>query len=196
VTAPSRVAALALLAIGTAGVLRAQTGEVSVVIETSLGSIEVVVDSARAPVTVANFLRYVDTRAYDGGRFHRAVRMDNQPDDLVRIEVVQGGRAASSGPGFPPIPLERTNVTQLRHTDGAISMARGGPDTGTSDFFITIGAQPELDFGGKRNADGQGFAAFGRVTKGMEVVRRIQAGAAEKQALVPPVAITKVSRKG
>jgi peptidyl-prolyl cis-trans isomerase A (cyclophilin A) len=187
--------AFALLALAAVAPAQGQVGRVPIVIETSLGSIEAEVDSASAPVTAANFLRYVDAHAYDGGRFHRTVRMDNQPDNLVKIEVIQGGRAAAS-PGFPPIPLERTSVTQLRHTDGAISMARGGPDTAVSDFFITIGAQPELDFGGKRNADGQGFAAFGRVTKGMEVVRRIQAGAAEKQALVAPVAIVRVFRKG
>jgi peptidyl-prolyl cis-trans isomerase A (cyclophilin A) len=96
---------------------------------------------------------------------------------------------------FPPIKLERTRDTGLAHKDGTISMARDGPDTATSDFFVCIGDQPELDFGGKRNPDGQGFAAFGKVVKGMEVVKKIQAAPAEEQALKPPVKIIKIRRK-
>ena len=94
----------------------------------------------------------------------------------------------------PALPLERTRDTGLRHLDGTLSMARAGPDTATSDFFICIGDQPELDFGGKRNPDGQGFAAFGRVTKGMDVVRRIQQAPAEGQTLTPPVSILNIER--
>lgn len=191
-----RIVAATLVASVAARAAQAQSGQVSIVIETSLGVIETVVDSARAPITAANFLRYVDAHAYDGGRFHRTVRMDNQPDNLVKIEVIQGGLTRDTAfKGYGPIALERTSVTQLHHVDGTLSMARGGPDSATSDFFICIGAQPELDFGGKRNADGQGFAAFGRVTRGMDVVRRIQASAAERQALTPPVTIIRVSRK-
>ncbi|MEP6619328.1 MAG: peptidylprolyl isomerase [bacterium] len=171
-------------------------GIIAIGIETSLGIIEAELDSAKAPISVGNFLRYVDARAYDNGRFHRTVRMDNQPDSPVKIEVIQGGAAAdSSRPRWPAIELERTNVTGLRHTDGALSMARGGPNSATSDFFICIGAQPELDFGGKRNPDGQGFAAFGRVTKGMDVVRTIQSQKAEAQRLTPAVAITRIFRR-
>jgi peptidyl-prolyl cis-trans isomerase A (cyclophilin A) len=86
-------------------------------------------------------------------------------------------------------------MTGIRHLDGAISMARGRPDTATSDFFLCIGDQPSLDFGGLRNPDGQGFAAFGRVTKGMDIVRKIQTlPADDKQKLTPPVKILKISR--
>jgi peptidyl-prolyl cis-trans isomerase A (cyclophilin A) len=174
----------------------AQRGRVPIVIETSAGTIEAELDSARAPISVTNFLRYVDAHAYDGGRFHRTVRMDNQPDNAVKIEVIQGGVAPEKASGgWPPIPLERTSVTGLHHVDGALSMARAGPETATSDFFICIGPQPELDFGGRRNADGQGFAAFGRVTKGMEVVRRIQRGSADAQRLAPPVTIVRIARR-
>jgi peptidyl-prolyl cis-trans isomerase A (cyclophilin A) len=159
-------------------------------LDTTLGAIEVALDPDRAPGTVANFLRYLDAGAYDGGRFHRTVTPDNQPNDAVRIEVIQGGvnpdRAAENG---PPIALERTSVTGLAHKDGTISMARFTPDSAVSDFFICIGDQPELDFGGARNPDGQGFAAFGQVTSGMEVVRAIQGSPAEGQRLNPPVAI-------
>jgi len=186
---------LLLIALLAATAAQAQSGRVAVTIETSMGRIEAELDSAHAPVSVTNFLRYVDAHAYDGGRFHRTVRMDNQPNTAVKIEVIQAGPAPErANAGFPPIPLERTNVSGLRHGDGTISMARGGPDTATSDFFICIGTQPELDFGGKRNADGQGFAAFGRVTSGMEVVRKIQAGVAEAQRLTPPVTIVRITR--
>lgn len=172
-----------------------QKDKVRVLIQTELGNIEVEVSAKAAPATVANFLRYVDTGHYDGGRFHRTVKPDNQPNNTVKIEVVQGGvNPDKAKQDFPAIKLERTNVTGILHTDGTISMARSGPDTATSDFFICIGDQPELDFGGKRNADGQGFAAFGRVTEGMEVVKKIQHSTADGQSLKPPVKIIKMMR--
>jgi peptidyl-prolyl cis-trans isomerase A (cyclophilin A) len=167
-----------------------------VVIETDLGSIEVELAPAQAPATVANFLRYVEAHRYDGGRFHRSVTLANQPQNKVKIEVIQGGVApAHEKEDFAAIAIERTRDTGLRHQDGTVSMARDGPDTATSDFFICIGAQPELDFGGARNPDGQGFAAFGRVVSGMDVVRKIQASPAEGQTLTPPVRIRTVARR-
>ena len=94
-----------------------------VVIETTMGTITAEIDSVRAPITAANFLRNVDAGAYDGGRFHRAVRMDNQPRDSVRIEVIQGGaRQDSTRARFPAIELERTGVTGITHRDGALSV--------------------------------------------------------------------------
>ena len=167
-----------------------------VLIETEMGEIEVEVDILRAPVTAANFLRYVDARHYDGGRFHRTVKMDNQPDKKIKIEVIQAGVSPEKAKSdFPAIPLERTNKTGLTHKYGVISMARDGADTATSDFFVCINDQPELDFGGKRNPDGQGFAAFGRVVRGMDVVGKIQMAPAEGQSLKPPVRILKIRRK-
>jgi peptidyl-prolyl cis-trans isomerase A (cyclophilin A) len=166
---------------------------VAVVIVTDAGDIEAVIETARAPKTAANFLRYVEAGHYTGGRFHRTVRLDNQPDKTVLIEVVQAGAdPAREAEAFPPIALERTSLTGLRHRDGTLSMARDGPDTATSDFFICVGDQPSLDFAGKRNPDGQGFAAFGRVTKGMDVVRKIQAAPADGQSLTPPVRIRSI----
>jgi peptidyl-prolyl cis-trans isomerase A (cyclophilin A) len=174
------------------GVLAAQT---RVVLETEQGAIEVELADARAPITAANFLRYLDGGFYDGGRFHRTVKMDNQPNNKIRIEVIQGGPTAERAKqGFPPIALERTSQTGLSHKDGVISMARSAPDSATSDFFICIGDQPSLDFGGLRNPDGQGFAAFGHVVKGMDVVRKIQIAPAEGQRLTPPVTIVKARR--
>jgi peptidyl-prolyl cis-trans isomerase A (cyclophilin A) len=138
----------------------------------------------------------VDGKFYDGGRFHRTVKPDNQPDNKVKIEVIQAGiHPGKAAAEFPPIKLERTRDTKLSHKDGTISMARDGPDTATSDFFICVGDQPELDFGGKRNLDGQGFAAFGQVTKGMDVVRKIQQAAAKGQELTPPVRIVRIARR-
>jgi len=145
-------------------------------IETSMGSITVELYAAKAPVTVANFLRYVDEKRYDNGSFYRVVRMDNQATSPVKIEVIQGGVHDDSSKILPPIPQETTNITGVLHLDGTISLARGQPESGASEFFICINDQPELDFGGKRNPDGQGFAAFGKVTKGMKVVRKIQQG--------------------
>lgn len=167
-------------------------------IHTALGVIELELDPARAPVTVANFMKYVEGGHYTGGVIHRTVKLnpDNQPNNTVKIEVIQGGPdpARTDGKDFAPIPLERTSKTGLKHLDGTISMARLGPDTATSDFFICIGDQPALDFGGTRNPDGQGFAAFGHVVKGMDVVRRIHQSPAQAQKLTPPVRILRIER--
>ena len=173
-----------------------------VVFETDKGSLEIEVDSVRAPATAANFLKYVDGKFYDGGIVNRAVRPDNTIRHDVEIQVIQFQiDPARNKEQFPPIPLERTTVTGLKHLDGAVSMARSGPDTATASFFITIGDQPELDFGGKRNADGQGFAAFGRVVRGMDVVKAIQlsptgkTGAYATETLEPPITIIKAYRR-
>ncbi len=167
-----------------------------VLIQTDLGDIEVELEPAKAPITVANFLRYADAKFYDGGLFHRTVKPDNQPENKVKIEVIQGGADPKrEKEQFPPIKLERTNLTKLAHKDGTISMARDEADTATSDFFICIGEQPELDFGGKRNPDGQGFAAFGRVVNGINVVKKIQAAPAAGQALKPAVKIRAIRRQ-
>jgi peptidyl-prolyl cis-trans isomerase A (cyclophilin A) len=166
-----------------------------VIIQTDFGNIEVEIDTVHAPLTAANFLRYVDLGFYRFGRFYRTVRADNQRDSKVKIAVVQAGLDSLRVKDFPPIKLERTSVTKLLHKDGTISMARDGPDTGTSDFFICVGDQPALDYGGKRNPDGQGFAAFGRVVLGMDVVRKINAAPAKGQALEPAVRIKNIVRK-
>jgi peptidyl-prolyl cis-trans isomerase A (cyclophilin A) len=189
-------AILLLLALGT-GIADDKLKVIRIVIETDKGSIGVELFAEQAPATVANFLRYVDGKFYDGGRFHRTVKPDNQPANKVKIEVIQAGiNPEKAKDEFPPIKLERTRDTKLAHQDGTISMARDGPDTATSDFFLCIGAQPELDFAGKRNPDGQGFAAFGRVTKGMDVVKKIQGAAAKEQELAPPIKIVRIKRAG
>ena len=166
-----------------------------VMIQTELGDIEVILEARRAQATVKNFLRYTAEGLYSDGLFHRTVTLQNQPSNSVKIEVIQ----ASANPSrtndfFPPIPIERTRDTGLKHLDGTVSMARGEPNTAQDHFFICLGDQPGLDFGGKRNPDGQGFAAFGRVSKGMDVVRKIHASTASGQQLTPAIRIQLVVR--
>ncbi|MCW4011867.1 MAG: peptidylprolyl isomerase [Candidatus Bathyarchaeota archaeon] len=164
-----------------------------VLIETTMGEIKVEVYPDKAPITAGNFLRYIDAGLYDGTTFFRTVTMQNQPDNDVRIEVIQGGQVEKEKE-FEPITLERTTQTGLSHTDGVISMSRFKPDSAKSSFFFCIGDQLELDYGGKRYADGQGFAAFGMVTEGMDVVRAIQVQPHEGQRLTPPIEITRIKR--
>lgn len=159
-------------------------------ISTELGDIVVQLEPEMAPVTVENFINYIVGEYYKGGSFYRTVTMDNQPDSPVKIQVIQAGiHPWKQNFLFDPIPLERTSDTGIRHKNGTISMARGAPDSAQYSFFICIGDQPELDFGGKRNPDGQGFAAFGQVIDGMEIVQKIQTSASEGQALMPPILI-------
>jgi peptidyl-prolyl cis-trans isomerase A (cyclophilin A) len=176
----------------------ANTAPVLVRVQTKLGEFDIAVDVKRAPVTSANFLKYVDAGLYDGGRFHRATRPDNYKPALPNrppMELIQGGiNPEKKGQGFPPIPLERTSITGLKHVRGVVSMARGGPDTATSDFFILLDDQPSLDFGGKRFDDNQGAAAFGVVISGLDVVMRIQQQPVEGQNLSPAVPIVSVRR--
>lgn len=166
-----------------------------VILKTELGDIEVELYLERAPITVANFLNYVDARRFRGATFYRVVRLGNQPDNDVKIDVVQGGLGQDDRESrLPPIRHETTRETGILHTDGVISMARLEPGTASSEFFICVGDQPELDFGGRRNPDGQGFAAFGKVTRGMDVVRAIHQHTAKDQSLDPPVSILDVVR--
>jgi len=191
------VTSVATAAVAAAAIVQpAAESPVRVLVQTERGDIVLEIDATHAPISAANFLRYVDAGHYDGGTFHRTVTMDNQPDSPVKIEVIQAGvNPDRAKDGFPPIPLERTSVTGLRHTDGTISMARGQPDSASSGWFICINDQPSLDFAGARNPDGQGFAAFGRVLQGMDVVRAIQrAPNTDAQRLTPPIKIVRAAR--
>jgi peptidyl-prolyl cis-trans isomerase A (cyclophilin A) len=142
---------------------------------TEAGDIEIEIFIDKAPVTAGNFLEYVKQNLFRNAFFYRVVTTDNQPDKKIKIEVIQGGLGfEDSLPRLGPIEHETTLQTGIKHLDGTISMARDQPGSASSEFFICINDQPELDFGGKRNPDGQGFAAFGKVTRGMDVVRKIQ----------------------
>ncbi len=176
---------------------------VLVTLVTSAGEIDIEVSPARAPISSSDFLRYVDQGLYSGARFYRVVRADNDRG-TPKIEVIQGG-VAGEAKTLPPVAHETTSQTGIRHVDGTISLARGAPGTGSAAaFFICIGDQPALDFGGTRNPDRQGFAAFGRVVRGMDVVRKIQAMRSDApsdseymkgQLLSEPVVIEKAFRR-
>lgn len=169
---------------------------VKVVIQTPMGDIVVALDQNKAPVTAKNFLRYVDAGKFANGSFYRTVttKPDNQPGKKVKIDVIQGG-LSSEDKSFAPIPLERTSKTGLRHLNGTISMARDKPNSATADFFICVGPQPELDYGGRRNPDGQGFAAFGSVVSGWDVIEKIHHAPSDAQQLTPKILIQSIYRK-
>lgn len=171
-----------------------RTANPRIVIDTGQGTITAEIYLDRAPVSAGNFLKLVDEGFYDRGNasFYRVTRADNQPNNEVKIDVIQGGLRSETT--ADPIPHETTETTGLRHLDGSLSMARAEPGTASSEFFICIGDQPELDFGGKRNPDGQGFAVFGRATDGMPVVRSIQALPDQGQYLTEPVKIRSIKR--
>jgi len=183
------LAALPLLADAAATVVRTR-------VDTPLGPFVIEVTPAVAPVTVANYLAYVDQHLLDAAWVYRLVSLANQPQSAYKIEVVQWGLNLpdDAPPRLPAIAHETTKQTGLRHRDGTVSMARGAPGTATAEFFICIGDQPELDFGGRRNPDGQGFAAFGQVVQGMDIVRALHGKAGAEQWLKQPIAIGPVKR--
>jgi peptidyl-prolyl cis-trans isomerase A (cyclophilin A) len=179
-------------------------------IETTSGNIDIAVDAVHAPITSANFLRYVAGQFYDGGEFYRAARPDTYhavlpnrpPMELIEARIAAGKQA------YPPIPLERTTLTGLHHVAGTVAMGRDDdkPDSATFDFYILLNDQPSLDAGGRRFDDAQGTAAFGTVWAGMDVVRKInqqsvasRAATADNplpktQNLEPPVRINRAYR--
>jgi len=173
--------------------LDSSEGQVQVLISTEMGDMTVEIYLKKAPITARNFLRYVDRKLYDGTSFFRTVTMANQPNSPVKIEVIQAG-IVTGKKTFTPIAHETTDKTGIKHVNGAISMARSKPGSATSSFFICIGDQPELDFGGKRNPDGQGFAAFGQVIGGMAQVKKIQDQPTIGQRLLKPIKIISIKR--
>jgi peptidyl-prolyl cis-trans isomerase A (cyclophilin A) len=167
---------------------------VNCVIKTSLGDIFVELYPEKAPITVTNFLKYVDAGLYDSSSFYRVCTPENEAERPVKIEVIQGGNVAREK-AFEPVRLETTQQTGLSHENGTLSMARTAQlHSATSHFFICVGPQPELDHGGKRNPDGQGFAAFGKVTAGMDIVKAIQQGENTNQRLTEPITIITIER--
>jgi peptidyl-prolyl cis-trans isomerase A (cyclophilin A) len=162
-----------------------------VAIKTSAGTIVVRLDAAHAPITVKNFLHFVDTHAYDGATFYRTVRRAAEPQS--KIEVIQGGlNPQTANPMITPIQLEPTTKTGLHNTDGTIAMARtADPNSATTEFFIDIGDDRFLDAGGPT---GPGYAAFGKVIRGMDVVHKIHTASAGGESLTPPIKIISITR--
>lgn len=143
-----------------------------VLLATDRGDIVIEVYVDRAPVSAGNFMRYVEEGRYQPGEFYRVIRPDND-QGTPAINAVQGGLPEGEEP-LAPVTHETTDVTGILHEDGVVSLARADPGTASSEFFISIGDNPSLDHGGMRNPDALGFAAFGRVIAGMDIVREIQ----------------------
>ncbi|ATW27915.1 peptidylprolyl isomerase [Candidatus Formimonas warabiya] len=186
-------------------------------IVTEVGDIVADLYENQAPKTVGHFLCYVDEGYYNGATFYRTVRSaDNQPNNEVKIDVIEGGyyndyydqamrvdmiegrpyddSKGRKGP-HPPIMLESTKETGIKHVDGAISLGRTTPDCVDDNIVICVGDQPALDAGGMRHPDGLGFPAFGKVVGGMEVVRNIHAMKAEGQKIISEVRILSIVRE-
>jgi peptidyl-prolyl cis-trans isomerase A (cyclophilin A) len=170
---------------------------VRVSLQTSEGDIVLALEKERAPITTANFLRYVDQKRFDGTFFYRATRV------APGFGLIQGGTRNDPKRLLPPIAHEPTTRTGLSHMDGTISMARDVPGTATGDFFITVGDMPTMDADPQAPGDNAGFAAFGHVVGGMDVVRHILddptsptegEGVMKGQMLAPPVRIIAVRR--
>jgi len=164
-------------------------------IETEAGTVIVALDHAHAPVTTANFVRYADDHRFDGTYFYRSARNRQAPDQ----GFIQGGIAHGIRLMLPPIKLEPTTETGLRHVDGTISMAHSSPDTTMGDFILCVGIHPGLDADPAKKEPG--YPAFGRVVEGMDVVRRILAaptsgGSAGRpgEKILKPVRIIRVTR--
>lgn len=173
------------------------TRRVEVVIETGEGDIEIELYGDKAPVSVWAFLAIVDKNLYDNTSFYRVLNIDNQASNAFKAEILQGGiwNRRKKRPELPLISHESTNQTGIKHLRGTVSLAREEPGTASSEFFICMSDQPGLDFGGANNPDGQGYAAFGKVTKGMDVVNKIYRKPESDQYFEPPVPIFSIHRK-
>ncbi|OYT15630.1 MAG: peptidylprolyl isomerase [Bacteroidetes bacterium 4572_77] len=171
----------------------AQNTKIQIV--TELGNIDLELFCEEAPITTKNFLQYIDENRLDSIYFYRIVRNDNQEKSPIKIQVIQAGLYEDDHPKMrPPISHESTKETGIKHLKGTISMARYQPGTATSEFFICLEDEPELDYGGIRNSDGAGFAAFGIVTKGMDIAKFIHQSPAEGQNLKPQILIYSIRR--
>lgn len=196
---------LSLFVLFVLGTAPTQADSVSVVLETDKGVIEIEVLVDQAPISSASFLAHIDVGLMAKGGFYRTVYPEND-NGSPKISVIQGG-VLPGIEGLPPVGHETTAQTGILHKDGVVSLARGAVGTGSGGaFFICIGDQPSLDMGGGRavSGDGQGFAAFARVTSGMDVVNKIHraktASGSEDaytsgQIIDPPVRILKAYRK-
>ena len=172
---------------------------VRVTLVTSDGPIVLALEKQRAPITTANFLRYIDQKKLDGTSFYRAVKVERG------FGFVQGGARNDPKHVLPPIAHEPTSTTGLTHDDGAISMARAAPGTANGDFFIVVGGFPTMDADPAQPGDNLGFAVFGHVIEGMDVIRRIMdeptsptagEGVMKGQMLAAPVRILTARRSG
>ncbi len=166
-------------------------------IQTEKGDIEIELYPLQAPKTVAAFLSYIDSGYFNNGSFYRVLNDENQASNAEKTELIQGGIWQTKNKmamKIPGVPHETTEQTHILHTDGVISLARREPGTATTEFFICIGRQPGLDYGGENVEDKQGYATFGKVVKGMDIVRKIYRQPENDQHFDPPVAIFDIKR--
>lgn len=173
-------------------------GNPHVVIETKYGEIEIELYADKAPITTAAFLSYVDSGFYENTSFYRVLNVNNQPSNAPKTEILQGGLWRTKNEkarSIPGIPHESTGKTGVKHKDGVISVARLAPGTAGSEFFICIEDQPGLDEGGENVEDKLGYAAFGKVIKGMSIVRKIYMQNDRNQYLDPPIPIYSIRRQ-
>ncbi|WP_144392724.1 peptidylprolyl isomerase [Pleionea sediminis] len=186
----TRTRAFLVLALLTITTLVDASDNPKVKFTTSYGDFIVELYPEKAPISVQNFLSYVSSKRYKDAHFYRVVTQKNQPDNEIKIEVVQGGLGWDPHPDRQAsIKHEPTNQTGIKHTNGTISMARLEPGSADAEFFFCIGEQPELDYGGKRNPDGKGFAAFGKIIDGINTLQTIHQLKSKKQLLVNTVPI-------
>ena len=166
-------------------------------IETQFGDIEVELYPDQAPKSVAAILSYVDAGYYKRSSFYRVLNEDNQPMGSASVALIQGGiykKTELDTVKIATIPHESTGVTKLLHTNGTLSLARQAPGTASTEFFICIGDQPGFDQGGGNNPDKEGYAAFGKVTKGMDVVLKIYKKPSNGEMLAPEIIIMDIER--
>lgn len=171
--------------------------EPAIKIETNFGDIIVELYPAKAPKTVAAFLSYVDSGYFKNGSFYRVLKEEDQPSNAFKANLIQGGiwqTQYKKQSALPGIPHETTKQTGILHKDGTISLARTAPGTANTEFFIVIGDQPAYDYGGSANSDGQGFAAFGKVIDGMDVVKQIHGQPDNETNFAPPLKIIDIVR--
>jgi peptidyl-prolyl cis-trans isomerase A (cyclophilin A) len=168
-----------------------------ILIETKFGDIEVELYPDKAPRSVAAFLSYVDSGFYKNSSFYRVLKEENQASGAFKSELIQGGVWQTNykkGIALTGIPHEPTSQTGILHKNGTISLARTTPGSASSEFFICVGDQPAYDHGGEANPDKQGFASFGRVIKGMDIVRKIHQQPDYDESFDPPVEIFNIKR--
>ena len=167
-------------------------------IQTDFGDIEVELYPAKAPKSVVAFLSYVDSGLYKNCTFYRVLKEENQPSSSFKSELIQGGIWQSNNKkaaSLPGIPHETTKQSGILHINGTVSLARTTPGTASSEFFICVGNQPAYDYGNNANPDKLGYAAFGRVVKGMDVVRMIHQQPENGEAFFPQIKINNIVRR-
>lgn len=168
-----------------------------VIIETVYGDIQVELYADKAPKSVNALLSYVDSGFYKNSSFYRVLKEENQPSAAFKSQLIQGGIWQTNykkGLSLKGIYHETTKQTGILHKNGTVSLARTTPGTASSEFFICIGDQPAYDYGGMANTDGQGFAAFGRVFKGMDIVKKIHQQPDNEESFDTPIKIFNIKR--